>query len=462
SWAGLVAIAYAAAFYSTGTAFPGWAALVPVVGALAVIHAGMPRASWAPSAMLRVRPAQFLGDISYSVYLWHWPLLVFAPFVVVDPELTETRVAVLALTLLAAWLTKVLVEDPVRRSAWLTAQPRMTFAVSGAAMALVAAVLAVGTTHVSAQIHEAERESVKVIEHEPSCFGAAMRDPERRCDNPRLRREVVPLPVAAKAVGYAPCHPFRRERGVSVCEFGVARAKAKRTVALVGDSHASHWRAPLEAIAHDRGWRGHSITRTSCPYSKATKLTPEPTRSRCVGWVKALPGYFRAHPEIDTVFVVAITGGKVKVPPGRTMFDAKVDGFRSAWKALPDTVKHIVVIRDTPKIFRSTVDCIDRAIVARRRPGLACAVPRKASLETDPQVVAVRRSGAARVKFVDLSDLFCSPRLCYPVVGGALVFKDLHHFTLVFAKTLSAPLEGRVVRALDPAAGGVSSRAPRR
>ncbi len=445
SWAGLAAIVYASAFYSTETAFPGWAAAVPVVGALAVMYAGMPRARWAPSRALALRPAQFLGDISYSVYLWHWPLLVFAPFVFVDPDLTQTRIAVLVLTVLLAWVTKVLVEDPVRRSGWLTAQPRATFAVSGAAMAVVAAVLIGGTTHVQAQIHKAERESVNLVAHQPTCFGAAARDTRSPCENPSLRTKVVPLPVAAKDEGNAPCSHFRKDDGVSVCDFGVPAELAQHTVALLGDSHASHWRAALDIVAHERGWRGLSMTRTSCPFSKATKIIPEPTRSECLTWVRELPQFFADHPEIDTLFVVGITGGTVNVPPGRTMFEAKVNGFRNAWTTLPDTIKHIVVIRDTPKIFRSTVDCLDRAITAHKPPGIACAVPRSKALEADPQVVAARQANSPRVQNVDLTDVFCSSRLCYPVIGGALVFKDLHHFTLVFAKTLGVPL-GRALQ----------------
>ena len=447
SWAGLAAVGYAAVAYSTDTAFPGWAAAVPVVGALAVIHAGMPAARWAPSAILRVRPAQFLGDISYSVYLWHWPLLVFAPFAFANAGLTETRIVVPLLTILLAWATKVLVEDPVRRSEWLSAQPRMTFACSAAATAVLAVVLLGGTSHVEAQIHAAERQQVKVVAQTPDCFGAAARDRHNPCENKSLRTKVVPLPVAAKTEKNAPCPNFRKEEGVSVCDFGVQPEQAKRTVALLGDSHASHWRAPLDAVARDRGWHGLSMTRTSCVFSAATKLTPEPTKSQCLRWVDNVPRVFRKHPEIDTVFIVAITGGVVNVPRGRTMFEAKMNGVRKAWRALPDTVKHIVIIRDTPKIFRKTVECIDEAIAAGERPGIACAVPRRSALDEDPSLIAARKEHSPRVQAIDLTQAFCSKRLCYPVIGGALVYKDLHHFTLVFAQTLG-PLLNRKLEGL--------------
>lgn len=444
SWAGLGAVCYAAAAYSTDTAFPGWAAAVPVVGALAVIHAGMPKARWAPSQILRVRPAQFLGDISYSVYLWHWPLLVFAPFAFANPGPIETRIAVPLLTILLAWITKVLVEDPVRRSAWLSAQPRMTFACSAAATAVLAAVLVGGTSHVEAQIHAAEREQFKLVSTTPDCFGAAARNSSAPCDNPALRTQVVPLPVAAKSEENAPCPNFRKEAGVSVCDFGVKASQAQKTVALLGDSHASHWRAPLNVIARARGWRGRSVTRTSCVFSAATKITPEPTKSQCLRWVNNVPRFFRKHPEIDTVFIVAITGGRVNVPPGRTSLEAKINGVREAWETLPDSVRHIIVIRDTPKIFRTTVECVDRAIEAKRRATLACAVPRSQALENDPAVVGARKEHSPRLQAIDLSEVFCSERQCFPVIGGALVYKDLHHFTLVFAKTLAPPLNRKI------------------
>ena len=444
SWAGLAAIGYAAVFYSTETAFPGWTAAVPVVGTLAVIHAGMPTARWSPAALLRLRPAQFLGDISYSVYLWHWPLLVFAPFAFAGISLTQTRIAVPLATLALAWATKVLVEDPVRRSAWLSAQPRMTFACSAAATAVLAVILLGGTSHVEAQIRAAERQSTSLVSTGPPCFGAAARNVDTPCENPALRRRVVPLPVAARDEENAPCPNFRKEGGVSVCEFGAPAGGARKTIALLGDSHASHWRAPLDRVARQRGWHGLSLTRTSCVFSAATKITPEPTRSQCLRWVDSVPRFFERHPEIDTVFIVGITGGVVHVPRGRTMFEAKMNGVRRAWKTLPETVKHIVVIRDTPRITSSTVECIDDAIAAGERPGIACAVPRKGALEEDPAVVAARKEHSPRVQAIDLTSVLCSSRLCYPVIGGALVYKDLHHFTVVFAKTLAPPLERKL------------------
>ncbi|MFL6060894.1 MAG: acyltransferase family protein, partial [Marmoricola sp.] len=76
---GLAAIGYTAATYTGSTPFPGWQAAVPVLGTAAVIAAQPEHGPGSPGPILALRPIQFLGDISYSVYLWHWPLVVFVP-----------------------------------------------------------------------------------------------------------------------------------------------------------------------------------------------------------------------------------------------------------------------------------------------------------------------------------------------------------------------------------------------
>ena len=265
----------------------------------------------------------------------------------------------------------------------------------------------------------------------------------------QLRPWTVAAPFAAtEAGGNGPCRRLRREAGVTVCDFGVAPAQATRTVALVGDSHASHWRAALDAVAGRQRWRGLSITHTSCPFSRATKLTPEPTRSGCVRWVGALPGYLARHPEVDTVFAVGITGGKVHVPPGLTRFQAKVEGFRRAWQTLPASVEHIVVIRDTPKMTRRTAGCIDRAQARHKVARLSCAVPRHTALEADPQVAAALQERARHVQVVDLTARLCNSRRCFPVIDGVVVYRDIHHITPAFSRSLGAPLERAVEQAM--------------
>ena len=132
-WAGLVAIGVAAVYYNEHTAFPGYAAALPVLGAAAVIAAGEGRSRSSAGQLLSTRPARFIGDISYALYLWHWPLIVIALGMFNETELSfGTAVALGALSILLAWLTKITVEDPIRMRGLLsTGRTALAFALSG-------------------------------------------------------------------------------------------------------------------------------------------------------------------------------------------------------------------------------------------------------------------------------------------------------------------------------------------
>jgi peptidoglycan/LPS O-acetylase OafA/YrhL len=444
SWVGIAVIMVAAFTYSAATPFPGWAALLPVLGAIAVIRAEAPTSRWALTPVLKLTPIQFVGNVSYSLYLWHWPLIIFAPFVV-GSLTTTTRIIILMLSILAAWLTKVLLEDRFRKNALFTQRrPRFTFMLAGAATAVVIAATAGAALHAQELTVDAQAASARTIAAKPRCFGAASRDPRHACSNPKLRHTVVPAPIEAGRDPNAPCANPQRDGVVSSCEFGVSAATATRTVALVGDSHASMMRAPLDVVAKNNAWRGLSVTRTGCTYSMATKQLPEPDRTRCIQWNRAVPKWFAKHPEVDTVFVIGITGSAVVVPNGTTMFEAKVSGYLNAWSALPATVKHIVAIRDTPKARGTTLQCVTRAIAKHASTGSACTLPRRQALDTDPATVAANRSRSDRSQAVDLTRSMCTKRTCAAVIGGVLVHKDVHHLTRTFATTLAPMLQRQV------------------
>ncbi len=451
SWAGLAAIAIASATFSGETPFPGAAALLPVLGTLAVIWAGAPALRWAPTPLMERRPVQFLGDISYSVYLWHWPLLILMPFVLEREIPLWMTFVIVALTILAAWLTKLVVEDPVRSGRFLTRRPpRFTFASVGAATLLVLTVIGAGFLQLREENRKAASATARILANPPECFGAESRDPERRCSNPELRLVVAPTPSESRSRRNAPCKII--ERTPTVCRFGVSRAKAEDTIALVGDSHAAHWRAALDVVVREKQWRGLSLTHTSCPFSKATEILTEPSSSECLRWKEQVFEWFERHPEVTTVFVGQVAGGRGVVrPPGADNTELEIAGYLGAWDALPDSVERVIVLRDTPKIQGRTLACIQAAIDDDRPAGPKCAESRAGALDTDTALAAAERVPNDRAVAVDLLDHICDARRCYPVVGGALVYKDRTHLTTVFAETLG-PYLLRQVERLDTAA----------
>jgi SGNH domain-containing protein len=119
----------------------------------------------------------------------------------------------------------------------------------------VLAVTVAASSHVTHQVRAEERVTERVLAAHPSCFGAAARDPRRRpCENPSLRRTVVPTPLQAAKRPNTLCAVVERASTVTVCAFGPRPAHPERTVALVGDSHAVHWRPAFERITRARRW----------------------------------------------------------------------------------------------------------------------------------------------------------------------------------------------------------------
>ena len=127
---------------------------------------------------------------------------------------------------------------------------------------------------------------------------------------------------------------------------------------------------------------------------------------------------------------------EVEIQPGQSQFEAQVTAYEQAWSALPGSVTHIIVIRDTPKAFTRTHGCIEHAIASGTSAGATYRMPRRAVLDRDAAVAAAAQLGSGRVQVVDLTDHFCDRDWCYPVIGGALVQKDINHLTATFVETL--------------------------
>jgi hypothetical protein len=288
---------------------------------------------------------------------------------------------------------------------------------------------------------------------EPRCFGAAARDPEHPCRNPRLERSVKPS-LADAAIGPGlPCATVEIDgQGqvidglMRVCAFGTAPATATGTVALVGDSHAMTARAMVDVVAHGEHWRAVAMTRASCPLSATMLPSRERARDRagCRRWRGRVLAWLTRHPEVSVVFVAEFAGGRRSAGSDRAGLKADEAGYIRAWRALPRSISHVVVIRDNPRFTDGTFECIRRALARRARPGLACARPRAVALPPDPAVLAAQHLRARRIQVADLTPFMCGHRLCYPVVGGVLVVHDPTHMTRLFATTLGPYLLRRV------------------
>ncbi len=452
SWLGVGMILLAAFVFTPKTAFPGTAAILPIVGTLAVIWAGSPELRWSPWHWMKLRGTQWLGDVSYSVYLWHWPLLILAPFLLLRELDTPIKLGLIALTLILAALSKRFVEDPLRSGPLLAAhRPRRSFAfvLAGTGTVLLATFGALAV--LNSRQNEDLAAAKTLLGSRAPCLGAAARDPlNPNCVNPELRLAVVPSPASARLgegtkTNSQICTSDRTQLdgNLKLCVLGVPPERAKLQAALVGDSHSFKWRTGIFAAALERSWNVTSIGLEGCQFSTAVVPVGRAATAReCKQWKSEVLAWLKSHPQVKTIFVSQIAE---RYSPAS--YKASVAGYREQWSKLPPSVEQIIVLRDNPRIKLSALDCVERAVTARRPAGPACASPRSSAIDPfpDPAVEAAKQIGPPRAGSIDLTEFYCDKARCYPVIGGLLVNSDESHVTPAFNGTL-APF---LLRALD-------------
>jgi peptidoglycan/LPS O-acetylase OafA/YrhL len=436
-WTGLGAIVAAGLSYSATTPFPGWVALLPVLGACAVLlaAAGGPRtAGW----WLSRRPGRFVGDISYSVYLVHWPLVVLLPLALDQPMGFRLRVAVLALTFPLAWLSKVYVEDPLRRSPVLGGRPWRAFACASTAMA--ALVVAVGAV-VSVPLTTTTAQAAELLREGGPCVGpAALADPQR-CGGVAGRSLLVtPLAVVKENTlrQYAACQQSLDRHQLRSCEVG--DPQGTRHYALVGDSHAGHWVPMVDELGRQRHARVTVWTKSSCPSSDARRVVAAEVGSTrqtgCEAFNDSVDRALLADGSITDVLVSSYTSAYTWASvPGHPLADPARDGFRLRWERWLAAGKRVHVIRDVPAATltkQRVPDCI-----ALRRVPEECALARRDATRLDVAATTAQAMRVPEVTVIDLTSSFCDARLCYAQVGGVIVYRDRSHVSVEYSRLLA-------------------------
>jgi peptidoglycan/LPS O-acetylase OafA/YrhL len=433
SFAGLAMIIGSAVVYSSTTVFPGFLALVPTVGTAMVIMAGNQQGRQWHTPLTAARPVQWLGDISYSLYLWHWPLIVLAPFALGTVLTTPYRFAVLGVALLLSFATKALVEDPGRT---LIRSTRLTFAAMVAGLLVIAAGSYGLTTVYGQQVAAAEQE---VGADAGRCHGAAARTGD--CPQPFGPARITEMGPANEYFRLPPdCvelddYKMGDEKTTWECDYSKG-APNPEVVWLIGDSHAVHWQGPIVDLARERGWLLKFATVGGCPFAKVdfTGYRTEASddfKQGCRDWTERMSGVIAKDRPAFVFMSFFARKETVDDGSGRSQADQYRDGLEPYWHAWTGAGARVVVLADPP--LNGDVRPADCVVLNPDDPA-ACAVDRSAAQPPDPLNEAARTSPG--VSLVDLTDYFCDRRKCYAVVGNVAVYFDENHMNLEFARTL--------------------------
>lgn len=487
AWAGLLAVLAGLLTQGAHSAWPGTAALVPTLGAAAMIAGGTAATApgWAPASLLSWAPVQVTGALSYSLYLWHWPLLVVAA-ARWGPLSVTTGLLVVALSFVPAWLGHRYVEEPVRRSRRLARWPAR--ALSMGLLCTLLSVTAGGALvqTVDRQVRQAQqgggeaRGARDLTTATPTETAAPDRTtPATRAgeDEPGVTRDpattsepgansepgtagapgpvIVPLDpgperITPDPLGATADVPALYDQdcdgeiaGEAVrCDYG--DPEGDLVVALVGDSKIAQWADAIDEIGQDQGWQVHLYYRSACSWTTARLGEDEQRSVACQEWGEEVTQRLLGPDRPDAVVVSAVHS-RARPPDGsgEPTVEAMTAGLVQRWEEVGAAGVPVVALADSPQPggFR-VYEC-----VAEHRDDLtACMVPRHDGLGTMPLRRAAEQLPTAR--FVTMNDWICpSEDDCPPVVGDVLVYRQGSHITNTYAISLAPVLQGRLTHA---------------
>ena len=387
-WLGVIGIAIATFNFDENTAFPGVNAVLPVFATALLIGSISiwPRAF---NDLSNNRISQWLGSISYPLYLWHWPALVLPSSALGRPLRIRERLFCILLTVVLAHLTSKFIEQPIRHKK-IEGKKVYLFFVATTITSLVAGLIisATSSSMISVKGTNYKFNLIDVME-KPAVYG----------DD---------------------CHVNYGETKSGYCTYG--DKKSNRTLVLYGDSHAAQWFPALEQIARERGYKLISLTKSACPAVDAPRedqgafknVHCEKWRQNSIARIKSI------HPD-----AVITSSFQYFTPPSG--FPSKSrwwdDGQRRLLSELRGSSNHLIYISDTPRPLRDIPNCL------ASRDSHTCD-----STEKTRNVII---NGFEKI---DPTPWLCTS-YCPAIKDGYVVYRDASHISVAASLALKPELE---------------------
>lgn len=488
---GILLIALTGVFLNGSDQFPGAWTLVPLSGAVMLVLAG---ASGQPVGITRVmesRPMVELGGISYALYLWHWPLLVLALNWSGKPKVSVALgLGVIAASLVLAWLTKQLVEKPLRQGKkpqrnWVIASPRYWAnslkvwpkTVYALAIIVLAGAVVASPPILEKRLNQDTDELLQASEDRADYPGALSfinnaPTPEGKTLVPPLEdfnKLLPPTQPDGCQIGFEPNVLILKKnynRSQEECAYG--DVDSDKTLYAVGGSHTEHYIPALDIVGKKQGIKIIPLLKMGCPINSNITLYNGQDYPSCREWSKTTMDYIKKNPPTEGIFM-----------PGTRPNDIQGNGPETVPKEYVDTVKtwsdagiKTWLVRDNPWHMRvdgsgplDMRQCVSgmmeghwtgpnswgfKGVADQKHPTFdeilkinqACGTPVGDSLlPEDPSIKAYE---GLNVKLMDLTAAICREGWCPAIIGNMAAYRDAHHFTNVFAETLSGELEAQM------------------
>ncbi len=456
-WGGLALIVVTCTQIGEGTPYPGATALLPVLGTALVIGAGCATPDLGVGHFLSKPAMRSIGRLSYSWYLWHWPVLLLAPTLFGQSLGLAGRLAMVLVSFGLAILTLHLIENPARFASTLKSSAERSLAVGGVltAVGVGACLVLLMIRPVPVGRGTADAPVAPVVPVGPAATSVEAPPPMSVRDQvvAAVAKSAEPAPVPANLtpalnavvkpeVFVDGCVLSWRDVAQPDCASGDIGSPT--TVALVGDSHAAMWQPALEPVARDRHWRLETMSKVLCPLMDLPVNSPYLGRkfTECEQWRgDVMARLAKEKPRL----IVLDMSRRYGADFGFTSYDqAWLDSLTKLVQRLRGTGAKVLVLSQVPDPHGTVPTCVS----AHMDNAAACAPAKAEGLNDGGMAAEAAATAAGGGQYVELSELFCTADRCPVIVGNTLVFRDDNHVTTEYAQVLAPLLTEMVERAL--------------
>jgi peptidoglycan/LPS O-acetylase OafA/YrhL len=456
SWAGLALIVLACNQFKTSTPYPGTAALVPMLGTVLVIGAGCAGSLRGCGRILAWSPMRAMGRLSYSWYLWHWPVLVLAPALLGYPLGLAGRLVAVVFSGALAWLTLRLIENPLRYAARLRRSPAASIAVGALATALAACVGVAALVLVPAPVGRSLATQTLTIDEGAPLVGATAEQYNAvvqrmfaqvqsavaaSADLDDVPSDLDP-PLADTAAEYDRlwfdgCLRNYLEVGQPECAMGDTNSPT--TVALIGDSNAAMWTPGFQQAATQRHWRLELLAKSGCPVMNLSRINSAIGRNytECDQWRAEITARLQTeHPKL-VVLSMWRGYGRDEQDRFRSYDSAWLNSLTRLIQQLRGIGAQVLVLGPIPDMQQAVPTCLS----VHLEDATACS-PLTSEAVNDTGIAAeTAATKAGGGQYADLTPLFCTTDRCPAIIGNSLLYFDRNHVTLEYSRLL-APVLG--------------------
>ncbi|OMC02831.1 acyltransferase [Mycobacterium sp. NS-7484] len=452
-WGGLALILATGTQLGISTPYPGSAAVLPVLGTALVIGAGCAIPDLGVGRLLSKPWMRGLGRVSYSWYLWHWPVLLLAPALFGHELGLAGRLALVLISLGLAILTLHLVENPARFAAALRTSSwrSLTLGATATGVAVCAGLVLLAVRPVPTGSGPAAVPVAAIVT--PSAAAPTL-TPEQQVQAAVAASadvRAVPSNLSPPLGNITKPHVFVNGcvlswQAIDIPECASGAVDSSTRVALIGDSHAGMWHPALETAARQSGWRLDTFAKVTCPPMKLPILSPYLDRefTECKQWrADVLARIAKEPPALIVLDMVRRYGADF----GFVSYDRVwLDGLRQLVAQLRGTGARVLVLGPVPDPHTTVPTCLS----AHMDDATACAPDRSVAVNDTgvaAEMAAVRAGGG---QYARLDQYFCTDRRCPVIVGDTLVFRDDNHITAEYAQLMTPVLGRLAASALAP------------